>query len=129
MCEDGKYDKCTLTQPFADIRLVSMSNENDDEPDDDEDDLPLADLVISGSIVAVRAADDPNEEYYLIKATNGSQRLRKDTVDGWGCEFRAGIDVIRCLYFDKVNNNPLHFKLVKRHPAIVPSQSVVYLCN
>lgn len=62
-----------------------------------------------------------------MKASSKSVVLQKDDMDRWGAAYRRGTQVIRGHYFEKSPETPLKYKLIKRKPAIVPSQSVLYI--
>ena len=128
-CEGGNYNECSIDQAFSSVAEIKMVNENDDTENGESDEYSLKDLVSPGTIAAVRAADDPEADFYLIKANNFSQSLRKDVSDSWGAHFSSGTDVIRCNYFNKMGDNNLRYKLLGRRPAIVPSNSLVYICQ
>ena len=72
--------------------------------------------------------DDPENDYFLVKAKTSSAVLDKDETDKWGARYTSGTSVIRGSYFQQ-QDNPLCFRLVKRKPALVPSQSVLYMCT
>ena len=55
--------------------------------------------------------------------------LLTDETDAWGACYAVGTHVIRGLYFDKIDNIGLKYKLIRRKIAIVPTQSILYICS
>ena len=121
--------ECEINETFCKVSEIKMVNENTEVDDDGSEEILLKELVSPGTIAAVRAADDIEYDYYLIEANNFSQVLRKETADSWGASFCSGTEIIRCHYFNKLNSNSLRYKLLTRRPAIVPSRSLVYICQ
>ena len=79
------------------------------------------------SVVAVKAEDE-NFDYYLLKVTSCPEILKSTEEDSWGVTYPSGFHVFRGYYYDKLNRNPLTYKLVTRKIAIVPALSLVYIC-
>ena len=86
----------------------------------------LSEMVNRGTIFAV-VADDPNYEYYLIRADTGQYVLDRDETDSWGAKWNAGTSVIKGKYFQNNPAAPLKYKLVKEHVALVPALSVIFI--
>ncbi|MES9883475.1 MAG: hypothetical protein ABW185_21635 [Sedimenticola sp.] len=90
---------------------------------DDSDDLISSDMIIAV------VADDPNAEYYLLKVTKPAYTVRKPTSDAWGASYPKGTSVICGLYYDRKSESQLSYTLIKRKQAIVPANSVLYICS
>ena len=84
-------------------------------------------MINKGTVFAVLCHDDPDYEYYLVRAESSSQTLEHDETDPWGTTGSAGTSVIKGKYFKKSPNLPLTNTLLKNYPAIVPALSVIYI--
>lgn len=137
-CVDANYEQCLNDEQIGHANITDMVNEanklndpataEDDEEEEDSDDGNIRNLVCCGQIIAVKA-EDKTYPYYLMKTSSHSYTLRKPTIDKWNTSYPSGIEVIRGYYFDAIADNPLHVRLIKRIPAIVPSHSLLYICS
>jgi hypothetical protein len=113
------------------IRISSGPN-NDQETDRDdiveEQTESVADLISKESIFAVLCNDDQHA-FFLLKALSGVEVLSRHETDLWDASFSPSACVIRGLYFTKKQNNILQYKLLKNPSAIVPCESVLYICQ
>ena len=89
--------------------------------------MPLHDLVTKDTIFAV-LCEDEQSDYYLLKAKTGSYELENSETDSWGVTYEPGAKVIKGNYFSQ-DENPLHFKFIKRKYGLVPSYSCLYICT
>jgi len=113
----------------TEVKLVSNGQlENEVNEVNDDQNENIADLIAEGNIFAV-LCDDDKHDFYLLKATSGVQTLQRKETDKWGASFPSNASVIRGLYFTKKENSILQYKLIKHPPAIVPSASVLYICQ
>jgi predicted phosphohydrolase len=114
------------------VLRISPGPDNDQETDRDdiveEQTESVADLISKGTIFAVLCNDDQHD-FFLIKALSGVEVLSRHETDLWGASFPPSALVIRGLYFTKKQNNILQYKLLKNPPAIVPCESVLYICQ
>ena len=55
--------------------------------------------------------------------------LTEEETDEWGSTFPEGTFVINGHYFMKKTNHVLQYSLLKNQKAIVPSASVLYVCQ
>jgi len=62
-----------------------------------------------------------------VCADSTSNTLEKETTDGWGITWQCGTSVIKGFYYEHLKENPLKNKIIKKHMALVPSMSVVYI--
>jgi hypothetical protein len=89
----------------------------------------VADLTSKGTIFGVLCNDDQHD-FFLLKALSGVDVLSRHETDLWDASFPPSALVIRGLYFTKKNQNYiLQYKLLKNPPAIVPCESVLYICQ
>jgi hypothetical protein len=114
------------------VLRISPGPDNDQETDRDdiveEQTESVADLISKGTIFAVLCNDDQHD-FFLIKDLAGVEVLSRHETDLWGASFPPSALVIRGLYFTKKQNNILQYKLLKNPPAIVPCESVLYICQ
>ena len=64
-----------------------------------------------------------------MQASGCAETLSTDATDYWGAYYTAGTHVVRGLYFDRIDNHGLKYKLIKRKSAIVPAKSILYICS
>lgn len=130
-CIEGNSEQCDLSNSLGNATLIYFTKEgSDNDTSDPENETSesqiLSNLITKDCIFAVLCDDNVNE-YYVMKASSKSVVLQKDDMDRWGAAYRRGTQVIRGHYFEKSPETPLKYKLIKRKPAIVPSQSVLYI--
>ena len=87
----------------------------------------VADLISKGTIFAILCNDDQHD-FFLLKALSVVEVLSRHETDLWDASFPPSAHVIRGLYLKKNQNNILQYKLLKNPPAIVPYESVLYIC-
>ncbi|CAG2192156.1 unnamed protein product [Mytilus edulis] len=131
-CINGNYSHCQNCHITGTERKITMTREdelNRENDIEDEDETEIKDLVNRGCIIAV-VADDPNDDYFLLKASGKAQVLSVDTTDKWGAHFLKGSEIIRGLYFNKltVEDGMVKFKLLQRKTALVPAVSTRFIC-
>ena len=88
----------------------------------------IADLITEGTIFSV-LCDDDGHDFYLLKAISESIISQENESDEWGASFSRGSSVIRGMYFAKKNFEVLKYKLLKQPLAIVPTASVLLICQ
>ena len=112
------------------IELVSDSTNSSKENTflKREQNESIADLITEGTIFAV-FCDDDGHDFYLLKATSESIISQENESDEWGASFPRGSSVIRGMHFAKKNFEVLKYKHLKRSLAIVPTASVLYICQ
>ncbi|CAC5405733.1 unnamed protein product [Mytilus coruscus] len=117
----AQYKKAAIV-----LEILVILEETDFEA---EDETAIKDLVNRGCIIAV-VADDPNDDYFLLKASGKTQILNVDSTDKWAAHFRKSIEIIRGLYFDKltVEDGVIKFKLLQRKTALVQAISTRFIC-
>lgn len=86
----------------------------------------ISDVVNKGTKFAVWS-DDADHEYYLVHAETGSYVLENDETDACGLYWKSGTNVIKGKYYENTSAMSLQYKLIKEHPAFVPSLSVVFI--
>ena len=130
---DACFVGCTENCKFSDIiGKTEKTNSNlhvGCEPDLStaaEENIPMASLITRGSVFAVFCQDN-DYEYYLVCADSPSYTLEKETTDNWGITWQCGTSVIKGFYYEHLKENPLKNKMIKKHMALVPSMSVVYI--
>lgn len=72
--------------------------------------------------------DDENEDFYLVLCRGEERILDVDTHDDWDNLSCAGSSVIDCLYYYKVEGNPLQYKLINKKKVMIPPLLVKYIC-
>ncbi|XP_062598646.1 uncharacterized protein LOC134260080 [Saccostrea cucullata] len=129
-CDSHSYDECLNIPAAGHFLNIKMIQETDTTTDVDQDDDQgsMAKLVSKGQVIAVYA-DDPHQDYFLIKVQEPAHTLDSDKTDSWGSTLPAGTDVITGLYYDNTKQNPLRYKLLRRRKAIVPASAAVYICS
>ena len=80
--------------------------------------------IYENDTLAIRTADK-NFPYYIMKSTTCVVQLRKSHVDKWGSEFSAGDQVLHGYYYEQVENDFLHQRLVKKYQSNSAGQN----CN
>lgn len=131
--EDTECEDVKLTGPFTAISLEHESRSSETElrvqtAPSDEDQQTTNDLVTPGMLIAV-VADDAENEYFILEAKFTSYTTKKDVQDVWGARFPCGMEVIRGLYYDKMSDDLLSYRKIKRKPAIIPATSLSYIMS
>jgi hypothetical protein len=131
--EEGDCENCFQVGLSTEINMKSIGEpSNIDFDGAEQDDIEiekLSDFITEGTAFAVLCTGDDSNDFYLLKATSKSTVLRKSKSDRWGGSFTAGSSIIYGKYFAKKENSILEYQLIKRPTAIVPSASVLYLCQ
>ena len=84
----------------------------------------IADLVETGSIVAIAAADDACYDYYLPKVSSpGAVHLSSDTIDDYGAAYQKDSFILEGNFFLRENIIDMTYKLDKKK-AIVYANTV-----
>ena len=52
----------------------------------------------------------------------------RDVSDDWGCTFTRGSDILKGFYYDRMNNSPYKYKIIKLRKAIVHVVTVKFVC-
>lgn len=134
-CLDEDYDSCESQALVGDWKEVNLQKEaslpqtrSDDGGPSAEYSLMVADLASKDSVVAL-AAHDPQYDYYLMKVTrNGTETLKHDTVDGYGCSFIKGRNTVWGHFFLRENLIDMTYKLDTERKAVVLSATIRYIC-
>lgn len=135
-CLEGNMNRCTRAHILGSATRCDVQKEDDhqsieavDVPENDDDcqAASISELVSKSSIIAV-LCNDPNSDYYLVRANTSSIHLDTATTDSWGTTYSAGAAVIKGNYFQQSQVNPLQFTLIRNKLALVPSLSVLYIC-
>jgi hypothetical protein len=63
-----------------------------------------------------------------MKATDEPHVLNRDVSDDWRCTFTRGSEILKGFYYDRMNNSPYKYKLIKRKKATVHVVAVKYVC-
>ena len=70
-----------------------------------------------------------DDDFYLFDARTEPFTLTEDKTDEYRTHYTAGTSVIEGLYFERLKNSLLKYKLLPKHTALVPSFSVVLICS
>ena len=84
-------------------------------------------LITKNSVVAVYG-DDPEYQFYIMKVTDEPHVVNRDLSDGCGCTFTRGSDILKGFYYDRMNNSPYKYKIIKLRIAIVHVVAVQFVC-
>ncbi|VDI72529.1 Hypothetical predicted protein [Mytilus galloprovincialis] len=133
-CASNFYEECenfSNTGSFTNVNMIVetptvLDNNENTNPETEREEI--SELVSSGQVIAVYT-DDPESEYYLLKVKDCPHVLGVDTTDSWGSILPTGTSVITGLYYDNKTSSPLSYKLVSRKKAIVPTESIIYICS
>ena len=133
-CGSHIYEECenfSNTGSFTNVKMIIetptvVDNNEDTNPEIEREEL--SELVSSGQVIAVYT-DDPDSDYYLLKVKDCPHVLGVDTTDSWGSILPTGTSVISGLYYDNKTSSPLYYKLVSKKKAIVPTESIIYICS
>ena len=74
-----------------------------------------------------RIFDDPDYDYYLVRADSKTYVLENDETDAWGTTWNAGTSFISGKYYQKSPKLPLKNTLLNQHTALAPALSVIYI--
>lgn len=125
-CIKGEMSACkNYAGPMKRIIMQHESSPITDVPN--ETDTPFNELVQPGVILAVYT-DDVNYSYYMVKCTGARTMIETEETDSWGNTFPPGADVVTGLYFDKVKESHLKYKLLHGKPVIIPFAAVRFVC-
>ena len=131
-CFDGDYHSCgNLSHTGAPIstQLERTSHDDGEEQNNENDKSDLSsflNLIEIGHVLVVRAVDD---DFYLFEARTEPFTLTEDNTDEYRTHYTAGTSVIEGLYYARLKNSLLKYKLLPKHTAMVPSFSVVRICS
>jgi mannose/fructose/N-acetylgalactosamine-specific phosphotransferase system component IID len=48
-----------------------------------------------------------------MKFTDEPHVVNRDVSDDWGCTFTKGFEILEGFYYDRMNNSPYKYKLIK----------------
>lgn len=128
-CLLGQIDTCSNSHQIGKHRTFQMSiSETQLRDEVDEDHIcDFRSLINIGTVVAVEA-DDKDFPYYLMKVTEVPDKLKKNATDDWGGSFCKTADVVKGLYYDRVDNSATKYRLIRKRTAIVYTVAVKYVC-
>lgn len=63
-----------------------------------------------------------------MKVTDEPHVVNRDISDDWGCTFTRGSEILKGFYYNRINNSPYKYKLIKRRKAIVHVVAVKFVC-
>ena len=64
-----------------------------------------------------------------MKATDELHVVNRDLSDDRGCTFTRGSEILKGFYYDRMNNSPYKYKLIKRRKkAIAHVAAVTFVC-
>ncbi len=123
-----EYPQNNQTARSVTMQKCSATQERDHVSTTQDVSQPMKELVSTDHIIAV-VADDANLDYYLLFVQTSMYKLKKETRDHWGSSWPAGTEVFRGLYYDQIVGNPLQYRRIPKKFAIVPADSVIYICS
>ena len=126
-CENLKFiDKFVTYKVIPET--VNANTSSSDTDDAEDENAPLSDLISKKAIFAV-LCEDTQYDFYLVKANSESFTLNHDKTDSWGVRFNSNSNVIEGNYFQSIDGDPLKFSLIRRKLALIPTASVVFICD
>jgi hypothetical protein len=132
VCLKGELEHCGNKNIIGKHQTVKMkiSESHTDRTEHQEDEqtgIDISTLITKNSVVAVYT-DDPEYQFYIMKVTDEPHVVNRDVSDDWGCTFTRSSEILKGFYYDRMNNYPYKYKLIKRKQAIVHVVAVKCLC-
>lgn len=129
-CSNDLGEECLNVSKTGYSRVHMMEREHhlqsNNEAEISENTLPMTSLVSCESIIAV-FTDDSDYDYFLLLVKKTLNVLSKSSTDSWGTRLPRGTEVFSGLYYDR-QADPLQYKLIEKKTAVVPADSLVYIC-
>ncbi|MES9904038.1 MAG: hypothetical protein ABW168_15355 [Sedimenticola sp.] len=135
-CAEGHYESCLRSEQLGAFKqitikldkLQTITNEVDTDDTTDNGMYTIKDLVSKNTTVAV-VAEEPEADYYVLKASGPPEVLAHQITDDWGVSYPAGLEVLKGLYYDRNPGQTLQLHIVPKKTAIVPVAAIVYICS
>ena len=130
-CFIGKFSECCYevgnnsdVEDDEEDGEDDSSDDNDDGDEEDEDEeIDLSDVVVVGSVVALRTPVDVHESFYLVKV-NEILVAETELFDSYQHFITEGMQFLRCSYLivELEAKSYIQYKLLSRDVYILPGE-------